>query len=53
MQASQRVVVKAFVARHKGARAVANPGQGIVQHVKYLAREGVGFDGSEANFDLR
>jgi hypothetical protein len=50
VRASQRVVVKAFVARHKGPRAVANPGKAIVQHVKYLAREGVGFDGSEANF---
>ena len=50
VRASQRVVVKAFVARHKGPRAVANPGKAIVQHVKYLAREGVGFDGSEAHF---
>jgi len=50
VRASQRVVVKAFVARHKGTRAVANPGKAIVQHVKYLAREGVGFDGSEAHF---
>ncbi|WP_157893446.1 hypothetical protein [Aquidulcibacter paucihalophilus] len=50
VRASQRVVVKAFVARHKGSRAVANPGKAIVQHVKYLAREGVGFDGSEAHF---
>ena len=50
VRASQRVIVKAFVARHKGPRAVANPGKAIVQHVKYLAREGVGFDGSEAHF---
>ena len=50
VRASQRVVVKAFVARHKGPRAVANPGKAIVQHVKYLAREGVGFDGTEAHF---
>jgi type IV secretory pathway VirD2 relaxase len=50
VRASQRVVVKAFVARHIGPRAVANPGKAIVQHVKYLAREGVGFDGSEAHF---
>jgi type IV secretory pathway VirD2 relaxase len=50
VRASQRVVVKAFVARHKGPRAVANPSKAIVQHVKYLAREGVGFDGSEAHF---
>ncbi len=50
VRASQRVVVKAFVARHKGPRAVTNPGKAIVQHVKYLAREGVGFDGSEAHF---
>jgi type IV secretory pathway VirD2 relaxase len=50
VRASQRVVVKAFVARHKGPRAIANPGKAIVQHVKYLAREGVGFDGSEAHF---
>jgi len=50
VRASQRVVVKAFVARHQGPRAVANPGKAIVQHVKYLAREGVGFDGSEAHF---
>ena len=50
VRASQRVVVKAFVARHKGPRSVANPGKAIVQHVKYLAREGVGFDGSEAHF---
>ena len=50
VRASQRVVVKAFVARHKGPRSVANPGKAIVQHVKYLAREGVGFDGSEPHF---
>jgi len=50
VRASQRVVVKAFVARHKIPRGVANPGKAIVQHVKYLAREGVGFDGSEAHF---
>ncbi|WP_157893405.1 hypothetical protein [Aquidulcibacter paucihalophilus] len=50
VRASQRVVVKAFVARHQGPRAVANPGKAIVQHVKYLAREGMGFDGSEAHF---
>ena len=50
VRASQRVVVKAFVARHKGPRAVANPGKAIVQHVKYLAREGVGFEGSEAHY---
>ncbi len=49
VRASQRVVVKAFVARHKGPRAVANPGKAIVQHVKYLAREGVGFEGLEPN----
>ena len=50
VRASQRVVVKAFVARHSGPRGVANPGKAIAQHVRYLARDGVGYDGAEAEF---
>jgi type IV secretory pathway VirD2 relaxase len=50
VRASQRVVVKAFVARHTGPSGVANPGKSIAQHVRYLARDGVGYDGTEAEF---
>jgi type IV secretory pathway VirD2 relaxase len=50
VRASQRVVVKAFVARHTGPSSVANPGKSIAQHVRYLARDGVGYDGTEAEF---
>jgi hypothetical protein len=50
VRAAQRVVVKAFVARHGGMRGVANPAKAIAGHVRYLARDGVGHDGSDANF---
>jgi hypothetical protein len=50
VRAAQRVVVKAFVARHGGIRGVANPAKAIAGHVRYLARAGVGHDGSDANF---
>jgi hypothetical protein len=50
VRAAQRVVVKAFVARHGGMRGVANPGKSIAGHVRYLARDGVGHDGSDAHF---
>jgi hypothetical protein len=50
VRAAQRVVVKAFVARHGGMRGVANPAKAIAVHVRYLARDGVGHDGSDANF---
>jgi hypothetical protein len=50
VKASQRVVVKAFVARHGGLRGAADPGKAIVGHVRYLARDGVGMDGTEAGF---
>lgn len=50
VKASQRVVVKAFVARHGGLRRAADPGKAIAGHVRYLARDGVGMDGTEAGF---
>lgn len=50
VRASQRVVIKAFVARHTGPSGVANPGKSIAQHVRYLARDGVGYDGTEVEF---
>jgi hypothetical protein len=50
VKASQRVVVKAFVARHGGLRGAADPGKAIAGHVRYLARDGVGMDGTEAGF---
>lgn len=50
VRAGQRVVVKAFVARHGGPRGAANPGTAIAGHMRYLARDGVGADGSEATF---
>jgi hypothetical protein len=50
VRAAQRIVVKAFVARHGGMRGVANPAKAIAGHVRYLARDGVGHDGSDANF---
>ena len=50
VKASQRVVVKAFVARHGGLRGAADPGKAIAGHVRYLARDGVGMDGTEARF---
>ena len=48
--ANQRVMVKVFIGRHSGPRGVANPGKALVQHVSYLARDGAGQDGVEANF---
>jgi hypothetical protein len=50
VRVAQRVVVKAFVARHGGMRGVANPGKAIAGHMRYLARDGVGHDGSDAHF---
>jgi hypothetical protein len=50
VKASQRVVVKAFVARHGGLRGAANAGKAIAGHVRYLARDSVGMDGTEAGF---
>jgi type IV secretory pathway VirD2 relaxase len=50
VRTAQRVVVKAFVARHGGMRGVVNPGKAIAGHVRYLARDGVGHDGSDAHF---
>ena len=50
VKASQRVVVKAFVARHGVLRGAADPGKAIAGHVRYLARDGVGMDGTEAGF---
>jgi hypothetical protein len=50
VKAGQRVVVKAFVARHGGPRGASDPGKAIASHVRYLARDGVGADGSEPTF---
>lgn len=48
--ARQRVLVKAFIGRHMGPGAARNPGKAITQHLRYLAREGRGMDGAEAEF---
>ena len=48
--ARQRVMVKAFVGRHGGAGGARNAGQAVSRHLRYLAREGMGADGSEPGF---
>ena len=48
--ARQRVMVKAFVGRHGGAGGAKNAGQAVSRHLRYLAREGMGADGSEPGF---
>lgn len=50
-RANRRVIVKARVVRHKGARFRAAP---LARHVAYLKRDGVTRDGREASlFDAR
>lgn len=48
--ARQRVMVKAFIGRHSGSGAARNVGKAITQHLRYLAREGMGLDGTQAQF---
>jgi hypothetical protein len=48
--ARQRVMVKAFVGRHGGAGGARNAGQAVSRHLRYLAREGMGADGTETGF---
>jgi predicted transcriptional regulator len=48
--ARQRVMVKAFVGRHGGAGGAKNAGQAVSRHLRYLAREGMGADGTETGF---
>jgi Protein of unknown function (DUF3363) len=48
--AHQRVMVKAFVGRHGGAGGAKNAGQAVSRHLRYLAREGMGADGTETGF---
>jgi type IV secretory pathway VirD2 relaxase len=49
VSARQRVVVKAFVARHKG-RGTAVAGKALATHLRYLARDGAGLDGTYPEF---
>ena len=48
LSTSQRVVVKAHVARHSGGAAAA--GKVLAAHVTYLARGGTGLEGEAGNF---
>ena len=48
--ARQRVMVKAFVGRHGGAGGAKNAGQAVSQHLRYLAREGMGVDETPTGF---
>lgn len=50
VRAGQRVVVKAFVARHGGLTGSTNPARAIADHVRYLARDGAGLDGEPGAF---
>lgn len=50
VRAGQRVVVKAFVARHGGLTGATNPARAIAGHVRYLARDGAGLDGEPGAF---
>jgi hypothetical protein len=43
-------MVKAFVGRHGGAGGAKNAGQAVSRHLRYLAREGMGADGTEPGF---
>jgi hypothetical protein len=43
-------MVKAFIGRHSGSGAARNVGKAITQHLRYLAREGMGLDGTQAQF---
>jgi|GEM_PF-623875 len=49
VSARQRVVVKAFVARHQG-RGTAVAGKALATHLRYLARDGAGLEGAEPEF---
>jgi hypothetical protein len=48
--ARQRVMVKAFVGRHGCAGGAKSAGQAVSRHLRYLAREGMGADGTETGF---
>lgn len=48
--ARQRVMVKAYVGRHGSAGGARNAGQAVSRHLRYLAREGMGADGTETGF---
>jgi hypothetical protein len=48
--ARHRVMVKAFVGRHGAAGGARNAGQAVSRHLRYLAREGMGADGTETGF---
>jgi hypothetical protein len=43
-------MVKAFVGRHGAAGGARNAGQAVSRHLRYLAREGMGADGTETGF---